>query len=100
MKNKEIFKKYFIIFILSNGIILILRLLEWLITNSNYGFKASTNLSELVGSGYDLLFINVILTILYPKSKALNKSFYNILNNINRISYDRPLNHLDFILKK
>ena len=66
MKHKEILKNYLVLLVASYCIVFTLRLLELSLIIVNHGFQELLLISELVGVVYDFLFVNFLMTILYP----------------------------------
>jgi hypothetical protein len=73
MNHKEIQGKYLPIILISNGVEVILRIIEILLIVANYEFTTDLLSSEISGTLYDIITINASLVILYPIFYLISK---------------------------
>ena len=60
-----------------------LRIIESLLVFNDYGFKIKTLTAELIGWGYDLLFVGIVAVLYFPfyfLASRFKKPFVKILN--------------------
>ncbi|MDY0075830.1 MAG: sulfatase-like hydrolase/transferase [Bacteroidales bacterium] len=74
MKTKKILFNYFNIILFSWIILMVLRLAETLLILQKFGALNSFLLSELIGLGFDFLFVNTLLILIFPIYWALSKA--------------------------